>query len=223
MIASFISALTRLLIGAYPYWRQSCPSHTQRIYFANHTSHLDTLAIWSSLGLEYRRKTRPVAAKDYWGKGGLRGLIAHQGLNVVLLERGGKFEDPLVPLYEALDQGDSLIIFPEGTRRDAVLPTEFKSGIYHLSRRYPELEYIPVYLDNTRRSLPKGAFLPLPFTCKVNFGPALPIIENESKMDFLLRARESVIALSQPLTQASEQASIAPSLASDILEVDEKE
>lgn len=116
------------------------------------------MAIWSSLKAEYRRRARPVAAKDYWGKGGVRGIIARQGLNVVLVDRGGQSDDPLTPLYAALEAGDSLIIFPEGTRRDDAQPSQFKSGLYHLSRRYPEIEYIPVYLDNTRRSLPKGVF-----------------------------------------------------------------
>lgn len=200
MLGTFLSGLTKMMIGAYPYWRGAEPTMNQRVYFANHSSHLDTMAIWSSLVPNLRRITRPVAAKDYWGKGGVRGTIAHKALNVVLIERSGNGnDDPLQPLYNALEQGDSLIIFPEGTRRYEAIPAEFKSGLYHLSRRFPHLEYIPVYLDNTRRSLPKGVFLPLPVTCTVTFGAPLSIEFNEPKEDFLIRARDAVIALSQPV------------------------
>ncbi|NEN76181.1 1-acyl-sn-glycerol-3-phosphate acyltransferase [Pelistega sp. NLN82] len=199
MLGTFLSSLTKIVIGAYPYWRYSKPSKKQRIYFANHSSHLDTMAIWSSLDARLRKLTRPVAAKDYWGKGGIRGIIAHNALNVVLIERSGdRQSDPLQPLYEALEQGDSLIIFPEGTRRYEAEPAEFKSGLYHLSRRYPNVEYIPVYLDNTRRSLPKGALLPLPLSCVVTFGAPLSIDLEESKEDFLIRARQAVVDLSLP-------------------------
>lgn len=199
MIAKLLAALTKLLIGAYPYWRNNRPSPRQRLYFANHTSHLDTLAIWSSFSAEYRSKIRPVAAKDYWDKGGLRGLIAKRGLNVVLIDREGKSDDPLQPLYTALEQGDSLILFPEGTRSLENEPAEFKAGLYHLSQRYPQLELVPVYLDNTQRSLPKGAFLPLPFGCTVTFGEPLACDPSWDKTEFLRQARQAVIALSQPL------------------------
>lgn len=199
MLGTFLSSLTKIMIGAYPYWRHSKPSTAQRVYFANHSSHLDTMTIWSSLDSDLRRVTRPVAAKDYWGKGGIRGIIARDALNVVLIERSGQSEDdPLAPLYEALDQGDSLIIFPEGTRRYEAEPAAFKSGLYHLSRRYPNVEYIPVYLDNTRRSLPKGALLPLPVSCMATFGAPLEIDLTESKESFLARARQAVIDLSKP-------------------------
>ncbi len=199
MLGTFLSSLTKIMIGAYAYWRHTTPSKNQRVYFANHSSHLDTMAIWSSLDPELRKITRPVAAKDYWGKGGIRGIIAKDALNVVLIERSGNGEDdPLKPLYEALDQGDSLIIFPEGTRRYETEPTAFKSGLYHLSRRYPHVEYIPVYLANTRRSLPKGALLPLPVSCMATFGAPLEIDLEESKEEFLERARQAVIDLSKP-------------------------
>jgi 1-acyl-sn-glycerol-3-phosphate acyltransferase len=204
MIANLLAGVTKLLIGAYPHWRNNLPSERQRIYFANHTSHLDTLAIWSSFTAEFRQKIRPVAAKDYWDKGGIRGLIAKRALNVVMIDRdgnrnNGNNDDPLVPLYTALEQGDSLIIFPEGTRSNESEPAEFKSGLYHLAQRYPQVELVPVYLDNTRRSLPKGAFLPLPFTCSVTFGAPLVYDPQQSKSDFLQQARQAVLALSQPL------------------------
>lgn len=193
-ISSFLVFLVRLLLGAAPRWIGCEPLPRQRIYFANHTSHVDTLAIWSALPPELRARTRPVAAADYWGGGGLRRYIALQGLNAVLIERQRKEAggDPLAPLGEALARGDSLIIFPEGTRRPQRLPGEFKSGLYHLATRFPQVELVPVYLENLHRSMPKGTLLPVPLICTVRFGTPLALAENEDKGAFLERARKAV-------------------------------
>lgn len=198
MIARILVALVRLLVGAYPRWAGSAPLPRQRIYFANHCSHLDTLTLWAALPAALRARTRPVAARDYWGGGGLKGLIAGPGLNVVLIERQrtNADEDPLRPLDEALAAGDSLILFPEGTRRDEEQLGPFKSGLYHLAQRHPQVELVPVYLDNARRSLPKGSLVPVPLICTARFGPALALIPEEDKAGFLLRARDAVEALS---------------------------
>ena len=197
MIARLLVALVTLLFGAYPRWLGSAPSPRQRIYFANHASHLDTMTLWAALPVAMRRKTRPVAARDYWSGGGLKGLIAHRGLNVVLIERQReKCEgDPLQPLYDALGQGDSLILFPEGTRHDDPVPRAFKSGLFHLAQRFPEVELIPVYLDNARRCLPKGSWWPVPLVCSVRFGAPMQVQANEDKTAFLERARAAVMEL----------------------------
>jgi 1-acyl-sn-glycerol-3-phosphate acyltransferase len=187
----------RLLVGAYPRWEGSAPSAAQRIYFANHSSHMDTLVLWSALPPELRQRTRPVAAKDYWGGSAFRRYVSGKGFNVVLIERAreGREGDPLQPLYDVLNYGQSLIIFPEGTRKPQALPDPFKSGLYHLSQRFPNVELVPVYLENLHRSMPKGTFFPLPLICTVRFGTPLAKIENESKEDFLVRARREVVAL----------------------------
>ena len=99
------------------------------------------------------------------------------------------------PLYDVLDAGQSIIIFPEGTRQPQPLPGPFKSGLYHLAQRFPDVELIPVYLDNLHRSLPKGTFFPVPLICAVRFGAPLPRIAGEDKPAFLERARNAVIEL----------------------------
>lgn len=186
-----------LLVGAYPRWQGSAPTSAQRIYFANHSSHMDTLVLWSALPPELRRQTRPVAAKDYWGGSAFRRYVSGKGFNVVLIERAreDRSVDPLQPLYDVLSSGQSLIIFPEGTRKPQALPDPFKSGLYHLSQRFPNVELVPVYLENLHRSMPKGTFFPLPLICTVRFGAPLATIENESKENFLERARREVVAL----------------------------
>jgi len=187
--------LTRLLVGAYPRWLGSAPTAAQRIYCANHSSHMDTVVLWASLPAELRSNTRPVAARDYWDKPGLRSSIARNELNVVLVERGGTVRDPLLPVRDALDHGFSLIIFPEGTRTAQALPSEFKSGLFHLAASHPQVELVPVYIENLHRSMPKGALIPVPIICTVRFGAALPRVDSETKVAFLTRARDAVVAL----------------------------
>jgi 1-acyl-sn-glycerol-3-phosphate acyltransferase len=196
MLARMLASLAHLFIGAYPRWQGSRPEPRQRVYFANHTSHVDTVALWAALPPPLRARTRPVAARDYWGHGP-RNVLARRAFNAVLIERDrDKVEgDPLQPLYDALDAGDSLIIFPEGTRNAEILPQAFKSGLFHLARRYPHVEFIAVYLDNARRCLPKGSLMPVPLICTVRFGAPVVMAADEDKDVFLQRARDAVVAL----------------------------
>jgi 1-acyl-sn-glycerol-3-phosphate acyltransferase len=189
--------LVRVLVGAYPRWIGSVPSANQRIYFANHSSHMDTLVLWAALPQALRANTRPVAARDYWGTGGIRQQIAQKELNVVMIDRARETPeaDPLEPLHEALTNGFSLIFFPEGTRHAQALPEPFKSGLYHLAKAFPQVELVPVYLENLHRSMPKGTLLPVPIICTVSFGAALKLGEGEEKETFLERARNAVVAL----------------------------
>ena len=197
-VVTLLTLLTRLLVGAYPQWQGCAPSRTQRIYFANHSSHMDAIVIWSSLPAELRAKTRPVAAKDYWDKGALRRRIAIKDLKVVLIDRHHTAHaNPLDPLIQALHEGSSLIIFPEGTRRPQPLPSPFKSGLWRLMREFPDVELIPVYIENLHRSMPKGTLIPIPTICSVRFGAPLPHSPDDSKENFLNRARNAVIQLAE--------------------------
>jgi 1-acyl-sn-glycerol-3-phosphate acyltransferase len=195
--SAILVGFVKLLVGAYARWIGSVPAPAQRIYFANHTSHIDTLAIWSALPRSLRRVTRPVAALDYWGKG-FRRYIATRALGAVLIDRSRQDPtvDPLDPLRAALRKGDSLIIFPEGTRGAGATPAPFRQGIYKLASEFPGVELIPVYLDNLHRSFPKGAHFPVPMVCTVRFGAALAPVAAEGRDEFLVRARDAVIALS---------------------------
>ncbi|HAW44943.1 MAG TPA: 1-acyl-sn-glycerol-3-phosphate acyltransferase [Sutterella sp.] len=190
--------LTRLLVGAYPQWVGCKPSQHQRIYFANHSSHMDTIVMWASLPASLRAKTRPVAAKDYWTQGKIRRRIAIDELNVVLVDRRhASSADPMEPLYASLREGYSMIIFPEGTRRPQAIPSEFKSGLWRLAREFPDVELIPVYIENLHRAMPKGALIPVPTICSVRFGSPLAFSPDMPKAEFLRKAREAVIALSE--------------------------
>ena len=194
MIAAIIIGLTRFLVGGTAVWIGCAPSARQRIYFANHSSHLDTIILWAAMPPDLRRRTRPVAAADYWGVGAFRRYIALKVLNAVLVNRKGG-GNPLEPLEEALRAGDSLIIFPEGTRGLERLPGTFKSGLYHLAREFPDVELVPVYLDNLRRALPKGSLVPVPISCVARMGCPIAIADGEAKPKFLDRARAAVESL----------------------------
>ncbi len=201
MIVDVFCFLAKLFSGLTVRWVRCKPEDKQRVYFANHTSHMDFIMIWAALPKEIRKKTQPVAAKDYWGCGRLRKYIANKIIHAVLIKRnqiaGHHKENPIDIMCEALDKGSSLIIFPEGTRNTQETVKKFQSGLYHLSKRRKDIEYIPVYLENLNRILPKGEFLAIPILGSVTFGAPLTINKEELKADFLDRAREKIEELKQ--------------------------
>jgi len=197
MIDRLLIAATRFLVGGHARWQGCAPEARQRIYFANHASHLDTLILWAALPKALRRVTHPVAAQDYWGRGPLRRFVALRVLNAVLVDRTAR-HDPLAPLRAALARGHSLILFPEGTRGSGAEPGRFKPGLHALATAFPETELVPVRLANLARAYPKGAILPAPIACLAAFGAPIARIPGETRHAFLERARRSVCALGDP-------------------------
>lgn len=197
VVAFLITSMARTVTGARSLWMGCAPEPVQRIYFANHSSHGDFVLLWASLPPALRKLTRPVAGSDYWNKSALRRYIISRVFNGVLIDRERKdpVDTPLQPMLDALEKGDSLIIFPEGTRNleEGLLP--FKSGLYHLAKRYPQAQVIPVWIANLNRVMPKGRVLPLPLLCTTSFGAPLQLTEGESKEQFLSRSRDALLAL----------------------------
>ncbi|MGO4393331.1 lysophospholipid acyltransferase family protein [Variovorax sp. M-6] len=256
MLAKFtgwgLLALIRLLTGAQARWWGCPPKAEQRIYFANHQSHLDLVMIWAALPEELRSITRPIAARDYWANTPFKRWITTEVFNAIYVERGGgaatvppappaaapaeriepSFDDapapaaqlemplseplpepapepepppappgsaealaPLQPLIEALQSGDSIIIFPEGTRGHTGEPQKFKSGLFTLAQMFPEAVLVPAWIDNVQRVMPKGEVVPVPILCSVTFGAPIRLEEGEERRPFLDRARAAVVAL----------------------------
>ncbi len=198
VVRALLIALVRLLAGAHARWEGCAPEPRQRIYFANHASHLDTLAIIAALPADLRRRVHPVAALDYWGRSRLRRFLAIDCLAAVLVDRAIRpTDDPLQPLADILASGDSLLLFPEGTRGGGEIGP-FRSGLYHLAKRFPAAEPVPVYLENLHRILPKGSPLIVPLICTLRFGTPCPLQPGEAKATYLARAHDALAALATP-------------------------
>ncbi|HUS40385.1 MAG TPA: lysophospholipid acyltransferase family protein [Pirellulales bacterium] len=196
MTGPLLAVIAKILSGASVRWIDSQPDTCQRVYFANHTSHLDALVIWSSLPYEVRNLTRPVAAKDYWNKGAVRRYLARV-FNALLIDRKDikVHQSPVDLMLREIGDTHSLIVFPEGHRNTGPELGEFKSGLYYLCKKRPDLEAIPVHLDNMNRILPRGEVLPVPLLSCITFGPPIWLEQGEPKVDFLARAREAVLKL----------------------------
>lgn len=191
-----LAFLAKLVSGFTVRWQGSQPETCQRVYFANHTSHLDAVVLWSCLPKELRLLTRPVAAQDYWGGSGLRRFLA-KSFNAILIDRKQikVHQSPVELMLREIGDVYSLIVFPEGSRAADGEMGEFKSGLYYLAKKRPDLELIPVYMDNLNRILPRGEFMPVPLLSSITIGSPIYLEAGESKTNFLDRASRSVKVL----------------------------
>ena len=193
-----IVLLAKLFSGFTVRWVDCQPDTCQRIYFANHTSHLDAVVLWSALPRELRAITRPVAAKDYWSSGWLKPHMA-RSFNALLIDRKEikVHQSPIDIMIRQMGDIYSLIVFPEGGRSAGGEMSKFKSGLYYLGKKRPDLELVPVYIDNVNRILPRGEFLPVPLLSCITIGSPIFLEAGEPKNDFLDRARQAVLRLKE--------------------------
>jgi 1-acyl-sn-glycerol-3-phosphate acyltransferase len=199
-VAKGVVGIARVLAGGNVRRVGFTPDERQRIYFANHASHLDFVLVWAALPPKLRALTRPVAAKDYWDRPGFRRYLGVKVFNAVLVDRQPAQPAPQAAmdiLLEGLGERHSLIIFPEGTRGDGLTIAPFKSGLYRLGKARPDVELIPAYINNLNRVLPKGEFVPVPMLASVSFGEPMHVGEDEDKSTFLERARNAILELRQ--------------------------
>jgi 1-acyl-sn-glycerol-3-phosphate acyltransferase len=196
LMSLFLLGLIRALTGAQARWQGCPPKAEQRIYFANHQSHADLVLMWAALPSELRSITRPIAAKDYWTKTPFKKWITTAVFNAIYVDRTKTTDqDPLEPLIDALESGDSIILFPEGTRGNQEEPQAFKSGLYNLAQKFPQVVLVPAWINNVQRVMPKGEVVPVPILCSVTFGAPLVLEPGEERGSFLTRARQAVMAL----------------------------
>jgi 1-acyl-sn-glycerol-3-phosphate acyltransferase len=207
MIAAVLAGLAKVISGARPVWIKTIEAEGQRIFFANHTSHLDFMVIWSALPASLRARTRPVAGRDYWMKGLVRRYLSRKVFKAILIDRSPASASPeerrvaarvgIERMAEEMGTEYSIIVFPEGTRGTGDEISAFKSGLYHLCKIKPDVQLVPVYLDNMNRILPKGEALPVPMLGRVVFGAPMELRRNEPKEHFLARARSALEQLKE--------------------------
>jgi len=196
LMGFFLLGLIRVLTGSQARWHGCPPKAEQRIYFANHQSHADLVLIWAALPRDLRAVTRPIAAREYWTKTPFRQWITTEVFNAIYVARERTADqDPLEPLIAALEQGDSIILFPEGTRNHTEEPQMFKAGLFNLACKFPHVVLVPTWIANVQRVMPKGEVVPVPVLCSVTFGTPVRVQEGEERRPFLSRARDAVIAL----------------------------
>jgi 1-acyl-sn-glycerol-3-phosphate acyltransferase len=198
-LASAFCGSIKLITGVCALWQENPPeasARVPRVYYANHRSHGDFVLIWACLPPLLRAQTRPVAAADYWLRGAFRRYLIERVFRGVLIDRHvTRGNDPIAVMAAPLAAGESLILFPEGTRNpnDELLP--FKSGMHHLAQAHAETEFVPVWIENLGRAMPKGGLIPIPLLCTLTFGAPLTLSPGESRANFIARCRAALLAL----------------------------
>lgn len=193
--AFLMRPILSLFIGLRVYGRRNIPRKHSFIIVANHASHLDAVALLSLFHMRDLALIRPVAAADYFNRNRLVGFVSSVFFNILPIERKHicRGSNPLDDLRTTLSKGQSLIIFPEGTRSMTGEIGTFHAGVAHLAKEFPQIPVIPVYMSNMWRALPKGEFILLPFICELHIGPA--IFPKGSKEEMIQAVRGAVLEL----------------------------
>jgi 1-acyl-sn-glycerol-3-phosphate acyltransferase len=184
-----------LMLGTHVRGREHLPVKGPAIIVANHNSHLDTLTIMAMFPMRYLPRLRPVAAMDYFMRTGAMAWFATNIIGIIPIVRGGHAggTNPLAPCEEALDRGEILIIFPEGSRGEPEKLQQFKKGVAHLAKARPQTPVHPLYMHGLGKALPKDSVLIVPFNCDVAAGA--PFTWNGSIEAFMDRLQSRMAAL----------------------------
>ena len=183
----------KIFIGLKYVNEKTLKNKKQFILIANHNSHMDTMAIMSAIPSRYIHKVHPIAARDFFGGSLFKKILMRYLVNATLIQRDrdDPNNDPIDSMDKMLKKSRSLILFPEGSRGIPGVMAKFKKGLGYLIQRNPEINVIPVYLDNVYKTLPRGKNLILPYNCSINFGD--PIKFKSVEMDEILLSSEKAM------------------------------
>lgn len=167
----------KIFIGLKYYNRNVLKKKKQFILIANHNSHMDTMAIMSSIPSRYIHRVHPIAAADFFGGSKFKEKLMRYMVNATLIPRkraeSKEDVDPIQLMSNLIEKGRSIIVYPEGSRGVPGIMTDFKKGIGYLINKHPNVDVVPVYLDGIHKTLPKGKNLILPYNCKIIFGDSI--------------------------------------------------
>jgi len=192
----FVRPVLLFMLGAHVRGRENLPVKGPAVIVANHNSHLDTMTILTMFPMRMLPLLRPVAAMDYFMRNGLMAWFATRIIGIIPIVRGGHAAgaNPLAPCEDALDRGEVLIIFPEGSRGEPEKLQQFKKGVAHLAKARPETPVHPLFMHGLGKALPKDSVFIVPFNCDVAVGE--PFFWNGSIEVFMetLQARMTALA-----------------------------
>jgi 1-acyl-sn-glycerol-3-phosphate acyltransferase len=194
--ALVVRPLLLVILGFNVRRHERLPGDGPAVIIANHNSHLDVLALMSLFPLRLLPMLRPIAARDYFLRNRLLAWFSLNIIGIIPIERRvkGVHEDPLAAVGEAIEDGQIVIVFPEGSRGEPEHLGEFKSGVAHLARRYPNLPFYPVFLHGLGKALPRGEALLVPFFCDVFVGEPMTWMGNKATFMEELTCRMSALA-----------------------------
>jgi 1-acyl-sn-glycerol-3-phosphate acyltransferase len=183
----------RIFIGLQYFNNKSLRNIKQFILIANHNSHMDTMALMSAIPSRFIHRVHPIAARDFFGGSLFSRILMRYLVNATLIRRDREDpkRDPIDDMDKMLKKQRSLILYPEGSRGIPGKMSNFKRGLGYLVQRNPNINVIPVYLENIYKTLPKGKKLILPYNCSIKFGQ--PIKFNSLEMEDILKTAEKEI------------------------------
>lgn len=191
----FVHPFLRLFIGLRVVGMENLPARDPFVLIANHSSHLDAVSLLSLFPVGRLRRIRPAAAADYFERTALTSWLSHAFMNILPIARKHitREDHPIARMRAVLESGQSLILFPEGTRGNGEALGAFQPGIAHLMEQMPGLSVVPCFLANMGRALPKGEYVPVPFFCEIRIGK--PIHPEGNRDEVVAALREAVLAL----------------------------
>ncbi len=195
LFKGILAPFVKIILGVKFRYDEKPSFDKSKIIVANHSSHVDAIAILCSLSIRDLKKVHPVVARDYFYRNSVTKVFAKLCLNSVAVSRDRQFENPLHQCEKLLEKGHSLIIFPEGTRGNSDEMKEFKKGVSILLKKYPDVEFVPAFCEGFGKILPKGQWLILPSNSSLKIGKSKRVNQELELNDITSFIRKSILDL----------------------------